>query len=196
MVRFFKFFLLSFFVGSCLSANGDRLTQIAFDDVQKMDLSETTLAFGAGMVQGLQENNLFYDKDGFFIVEDDNVVRVNSYDTDKLFHGRDQDFVARYAQIGKFKVSRFDNGEYSVTSTGGLKGGGIFGAYAGAILGKAVVHFVGHGTILIISACTGPAAPATFAALEAALLPTVIEPVSNVAAVGMGIAGGVATGPV
>jgi hypothetical protein len=98
--------------------------------------------------------------------------------------------------MGKFKVSKFSNGEYAVRADGDLKGGGALGATGGAIFGKFLVHFIGQGVIQIAAICTGPAYPATILALEAALLPTVIEPLSNVAAIGCGIAGGVATGPV
>jgi hypothetical protein len=44
---------------------------------------------------------------------------------------------------------------------------GILGAQAGFLAGKFLTHFVCHSTILIIGVCTGPAAPATIAALEA-----------------------------
>ncbi len=74
-------------------------------------------------------------------------------------------------------------------------GGGVWGWMAGAYAGKFITHFVCHGAIFIIGGCTGPAAPATIAALELTFLPT-IEAASTVVALTCGIVGGVATGPV
>lgn len=163
------------------------------------DMSEATVEFSPETIraEGIDEKvGLFYDKEGFFVRSNDEDVRVHSYDTDPIFKNKNQKDVLKFALGNKLKLKKFDNGEYRVEAAGGLKGGGILGAWAGSILGKAIVHFVGHGTILLIGACTGPAAPATIYALEAALLPTVIEPASNIAAIGMGVAAGVATGPV
>lgn len=189
MIR--KLSLLSLMAVLSISANG-----LETVNLNEMDWDSSTVIVPKGRALGLEEGTLKFDQEGFFVEEEDGITRVHSYDTDKVFRNRGQKDVLRFAMQNKFKVKRFDNGEYKVEAAGGLKGGGVLGAWGGMLLGKGLVHFVGHGTILIVSACTGPAAPATFAALEAALLPTVIEPMSNVAAIGMGVAGGVATGPV
>lgn len=57
------------------------------------------------------------------------------------------------------------------------------------------MHFINHGIIAIISACTGPACGVTAVSLEAALLPF-IEPASNVGAIAGGIIVGTLTGPI
>lgn len=196
MVRNFRLFLvLSLFAAPSLLAN--QLQVATLSDLNSMNVEEATLAFSPEFVrtEGLEGINLGYDKEGFFVVENKHNVRVYSHDTNKALRGRSVKDIAKYSTIGKFKVSKFDNGEYKVDTAGGLKGGGILGGTGGAWFGKALVHFIGHGTILIVASFTGPAFPATLAALEAASLPF-IEAASNVAAVGFGIAGAVATGPV
>ena len=179
-----------------LAQSGSRME---VEEFSKLDLDNYTMLFDSSHVitDGLDKGlRLGADKDGFFVQEGKNFVRVQSCDTDEILKGHSLNEIALYGITSKFKVSQFDNGEYKVTAAEGLQGGGIGGAWAGALFGKALVHFVGHGVIQIVGVCTGPAYPATVFALEAALLPTVIEPMSNVAAIGFGVAGGVATGPV
>lgn len=162
------------------------------------DMSEATVEFSPESIraEGLGERVcLFYDKEGFFVRSNDEDVRVHPYDTDPIFKNRNQKDVLKFALGNKLMLKKFNNGEYKVEAAGGLKGGGVGGAWLGSIIGKAAVHFVGHGVIQIIGVCSGPAYLPTVAALEAALLPTVIEPMSNVVAIGLGVAGGVATGP-
>lgn len=92
-------------------------------------------------------------------------------------------------------IEQFTNGGFHLKAHGRLLGGGVGGWLAGAYAGKFITHFVCHGAILIAGACTGPAAPATIAALEATFLPA-IEAASTVVALSCGIIGGAATGPV
>lgn len=175
------------------------LKAVELTSLDDYDMSESTVQFYPESVraEGINEKvDLFYDKEGFFVRSNDEDVRVHSYDIDPIFKDRSQKDVLRFALGNKIKLKKFNNGEYRVEAAGGLKGGGVGGAFVGSLIGKGLVHFIGHGTILIIGACTGPAMPATIAALEAALLPTVIEPASNIAAIAIGVAGGVATGPV
>jgi len=88
-----------------------------------------------------------------------------------------------------------EDGEFSLQAKGRVNGGGPIGAAIGVFLGKAAVSVVGHGSLLLISGLTGPAAPYTFFALEACLGHQ-IEIASMAGAVAGGIALGVATGPV
>ena len=90
---------------------------------------------------------------------------------------------------------QMDNGEYSLHAHVRGLGGGYWGGVAGCYVGKFAVHFIAHGTIAVISLCTGPAALVTAASLEATFLP-LIEATSITVAIGVGIAGAVATGPV
>ncbi len=186
--------LLSILAASSLSAV-ENSHLISLDEV---DMTEATLEFSPEAVRtdGLGEDiGLFYDKDGFFVRTSDDDVRVQRYDTDKLFRGRKVKDIARYSTMGKFKLSKLDNGEYVVCSHGEIKGGGLLGATVGAYVGKYGTYVVGHGGIIVASAMTGWGCVATFIALEGQLaIP--IETASNVAALAGGILLGAATGPV
>lgn len=134
-------------------------------------------------------------QDGFTVLKDNTKQAVHSHDVDPLLRSLSNEQLARALQISRIKVSQLSNNDYKLSLQGGLKGGGIFGANAGFFTGKFLTHLAGHGTILLISACTGPASPAVFAALEATFAAP-IEAASNVVGISVGIAGAVATGPV
>ncbi len=196
MVRIKKLSLsLLFSLIAAASSLSAMETLTSFND---LDMTNATLEFSPSTARtcGAEENAaLFYDKEGFFVREDDNDVRVHGYDTDKFFQGKSVEEMARYAMIGGFKVSQFDNGQYAVRTQGALKGGGVGGATGGFYFGKFLTHFVCHGAIQVAALCTGPAYFATLAGLEGTFM-VPIEAASNVVALGFGVAAGVATGPV
>lgn len=94
-----------------------------------------------------------------------------------------------------FSPVKMDNGEYALHAHVRGLGGGPWGAYIGGIVGKFTVSFVCHGTILVVSSFTGPAAPATALALEATF-GGVIEGASTIGCLAGCLTGAVATGPV
>lgn len=132
---------------------------------------------------------------GFFVKEAGVRTKVEASLVDKDLRALSAAKISALSSRGLIKVTKCNDGAYVLRQQGNIKGGGAAGATAGAYIGKFLVHFIGHGTILIIGACTGPAAPATIAALEATCLPA-IEAASNVGAIAGGVIGGVATGPV
>lgn len=142
--------------------------------------------------------DLLHDDNGFKVEKNGEIHTIQNCFVEKEIRGISKDKLARLLVAGAYlSLNGIDDGnDYSLRLNGRLNGGGVGGATAGAIAGKFAVHFVGHGLIYIAALCTGPAFPVTVVSLEAALLPTIIEPLSNVAAVGCGIAGGVVTGPV
>jgi len=149
----------------------------------------------------MQNARLFHSENGFTVVQDGNEKNIQSCFVSPDIRNISPELLGKFIAADNYlKLSELNNVngsvDYKLDACSRLRGGGLTGAWLGAIAGKAVVHFVGHGAILLAGACTGPAMPVTVAALEAALLPTVIEPASNVAAIAGGIAGGVATGPV
>ncbi len=169
---------------------------INFDNI---DMSEATIEFSPDIIRSERHKKqikLFHDKQGFFVRTNSKEVRVHAHDTDKSLREMTSKDIAKYAMLGKLKVSKFNNGEYAIRAHGDLRGGGALGATGGALFGKFLVHFIGQGAIQVVALCTGPAYPATLVALEASVVPLIIEPLSNVAAVGFGVAGAVATGPV
>lgn len=90
-------------------------------------------------------------------------------------------------------VDHYQN--FLITNNSILVHNGLKGASSGFWLGKFAVNFVGHGTMAIIAACTGPAAPVTMAALEATFLAP-LEAASNLGGLAVGMTLAVATGPV
>jgi hypothetical protein len=145
--------------------------------------------------QRLGQIKLRYDEQGYSVIQNGKSHKIESYDVDPLLRKMNREQLKKFQQKGLISVNQADNGEFSLKAGAKLRGGGPGGATIGAYVGKFLVHFVAHGTILIVGACTGPAAPATIASLEATFLPT-IEAASNVGAIAGGIIGGVATGPV
>lgn len=141
---------------------------------------------------------VFHHGKDFYIKENQNpeLKCVHSYDVDPLLKKMNSEQLAQFQRAAGYIVAkRLSNGEYKLRARVNGVGGGILGAEVGFFAGKFAVHFVAHGAILIVGACTGPAAPATIAALECTFMPF-IEATSNVAAIGTAIVVATATGPV
>lgn len=144
----------------------------------------------------LKELKLLHSSNSFSVFDKGKVKKVNPCWVDKEIRTVSVERLGKLLEHGYLSVNKMSDGEFKVQAHARGEGGGVLGATGGAIFGKFLVHFIGHGVIQIAALCTGPAYPVTVLALEAALLPIVIEPLSNVAAIGCGILGGVATGPV
>ena len=107
--------------------------------------------------------------------------------------------LGKFNTAGYIRVTKDSEGKYLLAAKVRGLGGGIGGTWLGCVAGKFAVHFVAQVGIGIATAgvaivCPPAALPFAYAA-EAAVAPTV-EAVSNVVAIGTGILGGVATGPV
>lgn len=107
--------------------------------------------------------------------------------------------LAAYQKHAYLKVNKQSDGEYSISSHVRGLGGGAGGATAGVWAGKLLTHLVFQGGIAIVSCAVGvfnpPAGLAVAVALEKTLAPIEIAVATSVA-VGAGIVGAVATGPV
>ncbi len=149
MVHVYRRFSLSLLLSLATVFSISAMETRSLDDI---DMTDATLEFLPGMVRtdGIEEKtNLFYDQEGFFVRTSGDDVRVHKYDTDKCLLGLSTKDIAKRALLGKFKVSKLDNGEYVVRSHGELKGGGpvlaglfywatkvgLYGAFAGAVAG-------------------------------------------------------------
>jgi hypothetical protein len=139
--------------------------------------------------------NVLHDKDGFTVVHNAQFTRVKEYDVVPELRKMDLEKAAKVLSATQLRVSRLNNGEFTIARHGELKGGGAGGATFGFWLGKAGTYVVGHGIILLASGLTGWNAPATFLSLEAKLA-VPIEVASNKVALGLGATMMVATGPV
>ncbi|KIX85173.1 hypothetical protein J120_02420 [candidate division TM6 bacterium JCVI TM6SC1] len=143
-----------------------------------------------GMIELLKNENNFY------VIKDGSIKLINKYDIDPLLKNMNEEKLQKYfEQNGYIQVDQLSNQDYVLKAKSRILGGGLGGATAGMYIGKWGTYIIGHGAIVVASALTGPGFLATFASLEAQFLP-VIEAASNTAAVGMGIAVAVATGPV
>jgi len=131
----------------------------------------------------------------FTVSESDRSYRVGRESLDSTLKNVNKANLAMFMKRGRLSAHKTNDGTYVLRGHVNGLGGGPTGAMIGSYLGKFTVHFLGHGAMLIAAACTGPAAPATFAALEATFIGP-LEAASNVGAVGGMIIGAVATGPV
>ncbi|MDX1532879.1 MAG: hypothetical protein R3230_01580 [Nitrosopumilaceae archaeon] len=133
----------------------------------------------------------------FMVHNGKELVAVHSYDIDKPLRSISSENLAKLLVSGaRLEISKFDGiEEYSIKLSGGLKGGGPTGAAIGFWVGRIGTYAVFGTGIVIASALTGPAAPATFYTLANSLAP-VAAATAEAAAVGCGIIGAVATGPV
>ena len=125
------------------------------------------------------------------LIRDDQVV--DNHVTIELDKEVSSEIISQITSGAYLVVKQMNDGEYTIHLMDRLLGGGVCGLIVGACAGKFITYFVCHGTILIIGACTGPAAPVTIVALEVTFLPT-IEAASTVVALACGIIGGVITG--
>src|SRR3990170_4922120 len=77
--------------------------------LDELDISEYTLEIPSALVRTQNSKSglkLFCDKEGFVVKKGNTVKRVPSYDTDKLFRGRNLKQIAKYALLSnKFRVS-------------------------------------------------------------------------------------------
>lgn len=139
---------------------------------------------------------LYHSDKGFRVYDqDDKKHKLQNCFLDPVLRNIKREELATLLENGYLVMNRNHDGDYSLKATVRTVGGGVIGCAIGAFLGKAVVHVVGHGVILVISACTGPAAKITFVALEGCFAPA-IELASIKGAIAGGMIGAVATGPV
>lgn len=147
--------------------------------------------------QGLDKINLYHDDSGFSIAHDYGITKVKPYNVDKELRGVSQKDLAKLITAQSYiSVKELNDGQdYSLKLNHRINGAGPGGATAGFWFGKVLTYGIWQGTIHLIGICTGPAYPVTVATLTASTLP-IVEATSNAVALGCGVIGGVATGPV
>lgn len=169
-----------------------------FVSLDDLDSKGMTLAIAPSRVSSrnaAKRISLFCDEKGFVVKEGESLTRVHSYDTDKLFRAADLKDIAKYACFNKFKISKFDNGEYSVQAQGELKGGGTGGATFGVFLGQALVWGTCHSVAGVATVFGGPTAGVAVETAISTASPF-IEAFALKVSLGLGIFFGAATGPV
>lgn len=145
--------------------------------------------------QALGNLKLRKDASGFSVIKDGKRTPVETHSVDPMLRQMSVQQLQKFQQKGRIAVRQCDNGDYVLAAAAVTKGGGILGANAGFWIANFAFRFVCHTGIAIAAACTGPAAPITWAALEGTLAAP-IEAGAAAAGIAGGVVGGVATGPV
>lgn len=145
--------------------------------------------------QQLGSVKLYHSDKGFHVVQDNKKHEIKKWFVDPVLRTITKEQIKAFQKVGYFSINQMNDGEFSLKAKGRINGGGVIGCIIGASVAKVGVSLLGHGTIFLIGALTGPAAPATVIALES-YFGAAIELASMKAAIAGGIAGGVATGPV
>lgn len=160
-------------------------------------LSLLSVSVRAMEESSLQKLAILHNENGYSIVTPDKIVPVHSYDVDKEIRNISSENLAKLLAADTYlKVDKMsDVEEYTIKLMGRVRGGGVAGAAIGFWVGRVGTYAVFGTGILIASALTGPAAPATFYALAGSLAP-VVASTAEVVALGGGMVGAVATGPV
>ena len=143
----------------------------------------------------LRRASILHSNKDFFVRDNDGVHEVSKAHMDKPLRTMDKAKLGVLMKNGYLKVNKLGDGQYSLQSQHRLQGGGVLGAWFGAAAGGMVVRFLGHGAMVVVAACTGPAFVPTLAALEGTL-GGFVEGAAVTASVAGGIAGAVVTGPV
>lgn len=139
---------------------------------------------------------LFHDGDSFMVQHMGRTHQVANHDLDKELRGKDLAAIITMQRHGYFDVRpSVDGTQFSIEFKPRLKGGGVVGAWLGFWAGHLLVTVPSYAAIGVISAFTGPAAPATFATLSVYAAPAILA-TANVVGISAGLAAGVATGPV
>jgi len=169
-----------------------QLTQLSSGDTkQSIQSSSFSAPTGLGNIK------LFHNEKGFHVLHNDKIHQIQPCFTDELVRKATSLEIKDFQKIGKgyFAITQMGDGQFELKVLERVRGGGAGGAAIGFYIGRFGTYFVAHGAILIVSALSGPLAPATFAGLEACFAPQ-IEAASQVASLAGGIIGAVATGPV
>ena len=139
--------------------------------------------------------DLYHGKKGFSVIHENKKHKIESPFTDPMVRNITPEQLKAFLNNGRLSINQTTDGTFLLKANTRTVGGGVGGATTGFYVGKFLHYFVCHGAIIVVSALTGPAAPATFAGLEACLAPH-IELTSHATSLAGGIIGGVISGPV
>lgn len=171
------------------------LSVVSVSSVMSMELLK------ASSVSSPEPVHLFSNHKDIFVEDENAAYRVASHNMNPLLNE-----VMKRKAMGKFvdegagyiRVKQLSDGKYALEAKVRGDGGGLLGTTIGCMSGKFIVHFTAQLAIGLattgVTIVGGPAAGAAFfIAAEKATAPT-IEAASNIAAIGLGIFGGAATG--
>lgn len=177
--------------------------------MQKIFLSLLALfslnAFGmelinARAVSSAQDVKLWSSNNHLFVEDENAAYRVEKYNMSPLLKEvMERQAMGKFTDGGYIRVKQLSDGKYALEAKVRGLGGGLAGTTIGVMSGKFIVHFTAQLAILTVGAgiaTVNPPAGAAFVyAAEKATVP-LIESASTIAAIGLGIFGGLVTGPV
>lgn len=144
---------------------------------------------------------LHHTDQGFKVTRSSSEVDIHPCFMDKTLRNISSDNLKKLLHAGaKISVNRMRcSNDYSLRLSSPLQGGGPIGATVGAVTGKLLVHGAAQTVYFGVSGLVGlfcpPAAPIVYGTLQATFA-VPVEAASNAAAIGCGIIGAAATGPV
>jgi hypothetical protein len=134
-----------------------------------------------------------HDQNSFHVMHDGETTAVKSWQMDKELRSISQDKLAKLLAAGAYlQVNQSGNNDYTLRLQQRINGGGAVGATIGCWLGRFAVY---AGAGLIVAGATAIGGPPLAFAVGGTIAP-VVEGMATAAAIGGGIVGGVATGPV
>ena len=167
------------------------ITMTSFGLSQAMEIQKQSLSYP----RGLGQISVIHAENGFNIQDSDGDHIVPSWQLSKELRGIPTPQLAKMLSAGAYlKINKQSDNQYSVDVNGRLKGGGpLFAAFA-VHIGVVGTNILGHGILLAIAACTGPAAGPVYTGLAAAYAGPILA-TSKAVGLGLGIAASVTPTP-
>ena len=156
--------LSSAFLISNIKAQESLQEQVVSAVSQRVELLTFT---DKSIITNLDNVKVIFCQNKFLVACDGKISVIKDHHLDQSLRNISSENIKRFLSEldGFVRVQKDESGDFHLESFMRLRGGGIFGANFGFYAGKFTVHFLGHGTMLIIAGLTGPAAPATLASL-------------------------------
>ncbi len=160
------------------------------------------LAGSCHIPQRLGKVGLGYKDGDFYSLTEQGLRKVQRADVAKPLRGIKPDNLEKLLKLCTLSINKCGDEDYSIKAYPRLHGGGAGGATAGFWIGRTLGYGIVVGGVAIVCSplllIPGAGPPAYASAVKTGWFVTapVAEGLSNSLAVGMGIAGAVATGPV
>ncbi len=160
------------------------------------------LASSCHIPQRLGKVGLGYKDGDFYSFTEKGLRKVQRADVAKPLRGIEPDNLKKLLKVCTLSINKCGAEDYSIKAYPRMHGGGLGGAKAGFWIGKALGYGIVFGGValvcspLLLIPGAGPPAYATAVKTGWATTAPLAEGLSTSMAVGVGIAGAVATGPV
>ena len=149
--------------------------------------------------KGVGELSVIHTKDGFYTEQNGNKLKA-TIPTNSPLLKMDHKQVKALIKTGSYlTIEKLDNGQHKIELKSKLKGGGFWGGMAGFWGGQVLVHGVTQGICWGTAGVVGIFCPPLFLPTLATMEKVTAVPstiIANKVAIGLGVVGAVATGPV